>query len=196
MGVLSTATGFAAGYILGATKGFRPIRAMSGRARDMVVERIPGRSAGTGPSSGRTLDLRDIREVMTALPQTVDLTATIKDAARIMERNDIGVVVVVDQATGRVAGMLTDRDVTIRAVAEGRDPTTTTVGQVYSSEIATLAPTDNVQDAIRLMRERGVRRLPVVQEGRPIGVVSLGDISVEADTGSVLADISAASPNR
>jgi CBS domain-containing protein len=113
-----------------------------------------------------------------------------------MEGNDIGVVVVVDGATGRVAGMLTDRDVTIRAVAEGRDPSTTTVGQVYSSEIATLAPTDNVQDAIRLMRERGVRRLPVVQDGRPIGVVSLGDISVEADPGSVLADISAASPNR
>jgi CBS domain-containing protein len=196
MGVVSTAVGFAAGYVLGATKGFRPVRNMSERAKGALVERMPGRSGSTAPRSGSTLDVRDIREVMTALPQTLDLTATIKDAARVMEGNDIGVVVVVDGATGRVAGMLTDRDVTIRAVAEGRDPSTTTVGQVYSSEIATLAPTDNVQDAIRLMRERGVRRLPVVQDGRPIGVVSLGDISVEADPGSVLADISAASPNR
>jgi CBS domain-containing protein len=195
MGLLGTAASFGAGYVLGATKGFRPVRQMSDRAKGMVSERLPT-IPGVRTSPGRTLDVRDIREVMTASPQTVDLGATIKDAARLMQHNDIGVVVVVDGATERVAGMLTDRDVTIRAVAEGRDPNTTTVGQVYSSEIATLSPSDNVQDAVRLMRERGVRRLPVVQDGRPVGVVSLGDISVEADPGSVLADISAASPNR
>ena len=193
MGLLGTVASFGAGYVLGASKGFQPVRQMSDRAKGMVTERMPS-IPGVRTSPGRTLDVRDIREVMTASPQTIDLSATIKDAARLMEHNDIGVVIVVDGE--RVAGMITDRDVTIRAVADGRDPNTTTVAQVYSSEVATLSPSDNVQSAIRLMRERGVRRLPVVQDGRPIGVVSLGDISVEADPGSVLADISAASPNR
>jgi CBS domain-containing protein len=96
---------------------------------------------------------------------------------------------------GRAAGILTDRDIVVRAIAEGRDPGSTTVGEVCSSDLTTLTPDQSIDDAVRLMREHDVRRLPVVQDGRPVGIVSLGDLAVELDPDSALADISAAPPN-
>jgi len=95
-----------------------------------------------------------------------------------------------------VAGILTDRDLAIRATAEGLDPTTATVEQAFTPDISTLAPTDTVQDAVRQMRSKDIRRLPVVEDGKAIGIVSLGDISIQTDPGSVLADISTATPDR
>jgi CBS domain-containing protein len=84
----------------------------------------------------------------------------------------------------------------IRATAEGADPTTTKVTSVYTKNITTLAPSDTVQDAIIQMRANDVRRLPVVEAGKAIGIVSLGDISVETAPNSLLADISTGSPDR
>ena len=137
---------------------------------------------------------QSIREVMTGDPHSVSTDATLQDAAREMKGDDIGAVLVEDK--GSVAGILTDRDIVVRAIAEGRDPASTKVGDVASRDVATLTPDSSVEDAIRIVREQNVRRIPVVQDGRPAGIVSIGDLAIERDTESALADISAASPNR
>jgi CBS domain-containing protein len=136
---------------------------------------------------------QSVREVMTSAPKTVDAAAPVVDVARIMADADVGAVVVVDG--GQVAGIVTDRDVTVRAVAKGRDPASTPVREVCSAELTTLALEGTVDDAVRLMREKAVRRLPVVEGGRPVGIVSLGDLAVEREPQSALGDISAAPPN-
>ena len=137
---------------------------------------------------------RKVGEVMTHDPRTVDAGGSLVDAARAMREADVGDVVVIDR--GRVAGILTDRDIAVRAVAEERDPRTTRVHEVCSANVVTVTQDQDLGDAIRLMREHDVRRLPVVHDGRPIGILSLGDMAVERDPDSVLADISAADPNR
>lgn len=137
---------------------------------------------------------QSIREVMTGDPHTVSTDATLQDAAREMKGDDIGAVLVEDK--GSVAGILTDRDIVVRAIAEGRDPSSTKVGDVASRDVATLTPDSSVEDAIKIVRDQHVRRIPVVQDGRPAGIVSIGDLAIERDTESALADISAASPNR
>jgi CBS domain-containing protein len=91
---------------------------------------------------------------------------------------------------------LTDRDVVVRAVAEGRDPKSIKVGEIVSEDVATVTPDEPVDKVVSLMREKAIRRVPVVDGGRPVGVVSLGDLAVERDSKSALADISAAEPNR
>jgi CBS domain-containing protein len=136
---------------------------------------------------------QSIREVMTSDPHTVSTDATLQDAAREMKSDDIGAVLVEEQGT--VAGILTDRDIVVRAIAEGRDPSSTKVGEVASRDVKTLTPDSTVEDAIKIVREHHVRRIPVVQDGRPAGIVSIGDLAVERDTDSALADISAAAPN-
>jgi len=136
---------------------------------------------------------QSIREVMTPNPQTVPADATLQDAAREMKQ-DIGAVLVRDN--GSVAGILTDRDIVVRAIAEGRDPSSTKVSDVATRDVKTLTPDATVDDAIRIVREENVRRIPVVDEsGKPQGIVSIGDLAVERDRESALADISAASPN-
>ena len=137
---------------------------------------------------------RTIEEVMTVAPMTVPTTAPVVDAARIMREGDVGAVIVL--ADGGVAGLVTDRDIAIRAVAEARDPAETTVGEVCSRDLTTVESSAPVEQAARLMRERNLRRLPVVEEGLPVGIVSLGDLAVELDPESALADVSAADPNR
>jgi CBS domain-containing protein len=115
------------------------------------------------------------------------------EAARVMREADVGPVLVVDD--GRVAGILTDRDIVVRAIADGRDPQSTPVREACSADLVTLSPDQDIDDAARLMREHDVRRLPVVQDGRPVGILALGDLAVERDSDSALADISAGSPN-
>jgi CBS domain-containing protein len=90
---------------------------------------------------------------------------------------------------------VTDRDIAIRVLAENRDPRTTCVGDIASGDLAVLGPDDDVDQAIRLVRERAVRRIPVVQDGAPVGVVSIGDLALNKDRGSALSDVSAAPPN-
>jgi CBS domain-containing protein len=134
-----------------------------------------------------------VSEVMTHDPRTVEPSATLTEVARIMRDDDIGAVVVVEN--GAAAGLVTDRDIVVRAVADGRDPNSTPVGEVASRDLRTLTPDQNVEDAIALMRGWDVRRVVVVQGGRPVGIISLGDLAIERDAGSVLADISSEPPN-
>jgi CBS domain-containing protein len=136
---------------------------------------------------------QSIREVMTSDPRTVRPDATLQDAAREMSSGDIGAVLVEDD--GNVAGILTDRDIVVRAIAEGRDPSSTKVADVASRDVKTLTPDSSVEDAIRIVREQNVRRIPVVQDGRPAGIVSIGDLAIERDTDSALADISSEPAN-
>jgi CBS domain-containing protein len=136
---------------------------------------------------------QSIREVMTADPRTVETGATVADAAREMRDGDVGSVVLSEN--GKVAGIITDRDIAVRVVAEGRDPDATRVSEVATSPAVTLTIDQSVDDAIRLVREQDVRRIVVVQDDRAAGVVSLGDLAIERDTGSALADIASEPPN-
>jgi CBS domain-containing protein len=134
-----------------------------------------------------------IEDIMTLDLRTVELGDTIADAARTMREGNIGNVIVTDG--GRVAGIVTDRDIVIRAIAEGREARSTTVGDVCTSDARTLAPEDSVEAAAQAMAENGIRRLPVVDHGKLVGIVSLGDLAQDRDAGPPLAEISAASPN-
>jgi CBS domain-containing protein len=134
-----------------------------------------------------------IRDVMTTDPTTLPQDATVADAARRMRDEDIGDVLVVRD--GELSAILTDRDIAVRVVAEDRAPSETRLDEVASRDIATLSPDATIADAVRIMRSRALRRVPVVEDGRPVGIVSTGDLAVERDTGSALADISAAEPN-
>ena len=192
MGIWSTILGFGAGYALGANKDNESIRQMRNGVMARVADRIPF----AVPSSEALVDVRPIREVMTPSPRTVTPDTSLAAAARMMAEDDIGDVLVAESKTERLVGIVTDRDITIRAVAESRDPDTTKVKAVVSSEVVSVAPGDTVQDTLELMKGLNVRRLPVVEDGRAIGVVSLGDLSVETDVGSALADISTAPPDR
>ena len=135
---------------------------------------------------------QSIRDVMTSDPQTVPADATLQDAAREM-KSDIGAVLVEDN--GSVAGILTDRDIVVRAIAEGRDPSSTKVSDVATRDVKTLSPDSSVEDAIKLVREHNVRRIPVVEDGRPAGIVSIGDLAIERDADSALADLSSEPSN-
>jgi CBS domain-containing protein len=136
---------------------------------------------------------QSIREVMTADPRTVESSASVVDAARQMAEGDVGAVLVTEQ--GRASGIVTDRDIAVRAVAEGRDPQATKVSEICTRDPATLTVDQSVEDAIRIVREQNVRRIPVVQDGRPAGIVSIGDLAMQRDMGPALADISAEPPN-
>jgi CBS domain-containing protein len=134
-----------------------------------------------------------VRDVMTqdvvALPRTAALT----DAARRMKEKDVGDVIVLEGEN--MCGVVTDRDIVVRALADGRDPSATTLGDVCSREVVSVAPDDSVDHAAHVMRERAVRRLPVTEGAKPVGVISLGDLAIEEDSSSPLADISAAKGN-
>ena len=137
---------------------------------------------------------QQIREVMTPNPITLPATATALDAAKAMREADVGDIVVLENS--RICGIVTDRDIVVRSVATGGNPAQTKLGDICSRELATVSPTDEVQEAIALMKDKAIRRLPVVENDRPVGVVSLGDLAVERDRRSALGEISAAPPNR
>jgi CBS domain-containing protein len=134
-----------------------------------------------------------VRDLMTSDPASVAPDATISEAARLMRDRDTGAILVCEGS--RVRGIVTDRDIAVRAVAEGSDPGSTPVSQIASTDVAAVSPDSDVDDAIRMMREQAIRRLPVVQDGRPVGILSIGDLAIERDPQSALADISAARPN-
>jgi CBS domain-containing protein len=129
-----------------------------------------------------------VREIMTRDVVTLPRDASIVEAARLMRDNGIGDVVVTDG--DRAEGIVTDRDIVIRAVADGKEPGSVRLDQVVSEDLTAVAPDDSVDRAVQIMRERAIRRLPVVEAGKPVGIVSLGDLAVEHDPGSALADIS------
>jgi CBS domain-containing protein len=136
---------------------------------------------------------QSIREVMTADPQTVSSDATLEEAAREMQSDDIGAVLVTDN--GDVAGILTDRDIVVRAVAEGKAPSQTRISEIFTTEPTTLSPEDSLDEAVDALRDAHVRRLPVVEGSHVVGIVSIGDLAQARDEKSALADISAAAPN-
>ncbi|HVL98057.1 MAG TPA: CBS domain-containing protein [Egibacteraceae bacterium] len=132
-----------------------------------------------------------LREIMAQDLQTLPATATVDQAARTMRNADVGDIIVVDD-DGTVRGIVTDRDITIRAVAEGRDPSTLKLEEIASEDLVTVEPDTDITEAARIMRERAIRRLPVTEGGKPVGIVSIGDLAIERDDDSALADISAA----
>ena len=136
---------------------------------------------------------RLVREAMTAEPICLTNNTTIIDAALRMREYDIGDVLITEQ--DRICGVLTDRDIVIRALADGRDPARTTIGEIASSHLITVGPDEPVTRAVELMRQHSVRRLPVCQDGRPVGIISIGDLALDRDPQSALADISGAPAN-
>lgn len=136
-----------------------------------------------------------IRDVMSPAAVSVEPMTSVTRAARLMREQDIGDVLVAYDCD--LFGVLTDRDIVLRTVADGRDPDDTTVGSVCTPPpVVTLAPEDTTDRAVELMRRHAVRRLPVVERGGcPVGVVTLGDLAALEDSGSALADISAAPPD-
>lgn len=134
-----------------------------------------------------------VRDIMTADPVTVEPQASVTQVARIMRDEDLGAVLVTDGDDLR--GLVTDRDLVVRALAEGGDLEQTTVAGACSDDLVTVGPDDELDVAIRLMREHSVRRIPVVDHGHPVGIVSLGDAAMERDPDSALGDISVARPN-
>ncbi|MGC5030446.1 CBS domain-containing protein [Micromonospora sp. DT229] len=134
-----------------------------------------------------------VGEFMTTRLVTMDGNDTLVAAAQEMRDSAIGDVVVTDGDS--VVGIITDRDITIRAVAENLDPNATRLHQLTTKDVITVSQYDNVISAADLMRTYAVRRLPVVEDGRLIGLVSMGDLAVEREPQSVLADVSADEPN-
>jgi CBS domain-containing protein len=135
-----------------------------------------------------------VRDIMSAAPACMAATESVSAAARAMKERGIGTVLVV--SGGRLGGLVTDRDITIRVLAENRDPLTTRLGDICTGELALLSPDDDVQRAARLVRERAVRRLPVIADGIPVGVVSISDLALDRDERSALSEISATAPDR
>jgi CBS domain-containing protein len=117
----------------------------------------------------------NIRDVMTSNPRTVSPEDTIQNAARIMRDEDTGVVPVVDN--GRAVGVVTDRDIVIRAVADGQ--LNRAVRDIVSGDVITATPDMSTNEAAELMSEHQVRRLPVVENERLVGIVSIGDLAVK-----------------
>ena len=136
-----------------------------------------------------------VQDVMTKDPACVTPGATIREAAQIMQRENVGIIPVVEEkGDKRLVGVVTDRDIAIRVVAEGKDPQATKVDEVASREIVTVDPEQNLDEALRLMAQHQVRRLPVVEEdGRPVGILSQADVARagdDAETGRVVQEIS------
>jgi CBS domain-containing protein len=137
---------------------------------------------------------KQVKQVMNPKPIKLDGSKPIIEAARQMRAANVGAVIIADD--GKICGIVTDRDITVRAVAQGRDPSTTHLAEICSGALTTLSPEDDIDRAIQIMREKAVRRLPVVDARNEIvGIVSLGDLALERDPRSVLGQISAAAPN-
>ena len=136
----------------------------------------------------------EIADVMTPRPLTMSPDAPVTEAASAMRDADVGDVLVVRGKD--LLGIVTDRDIAVRVVADGQDPKSTTVGEISSKDVTAVSPDDDLDRAVSLMRDKALRRLPVVDSGQPVGIVSIGDLAVELDSTSALADISAAPPNK
>jgi len=134
-----------------------------------------------------------IREIMTSDPVKFRAEDTAADAARAMRDSAIGDVIVLDG--NRLCGLVTDRDLVVRVLADGKDPAKTPLRDVCSKQVQTLRPDDDVNAAVQIMAERAVRRIPVVETDTVVGVVSIGDLAMERDERSALASVSAAPPN-
>ena len=137
--------------------------------------------------------MTSLREVMTANPVGLPADATLARAAEEMRDRGIGDVLVYDGDV--VRGLVTDRDIVVRAVAAGTDPSKATLREIVTDGVVAMNADDSVDDAVKVMRARAVRRIPVVDNQQVVGVVSIGDLALRQDPNSALADISGAPPN-
>lgn len=178
MGIIGTIGGFFAGYVVGSRKA-NWTKALRG-----------------SPTSATPLvDTRRVSEIMTASPETIGTDATLSQAAGLMAKNDIGDVIVVNPNSDDVIGIITDRDIVIRACAEGANPTSTSIEGYFTPSPTVVGPNDLVQEVDFLMRDQDVRRVPVVESGRAIGIVSLGDLVAQTEPRSALAAMTIAPPD-
>ncbi len=135
-----------------------------------------------------------VSDVMTRQVIYLSADTTLDEAARVMRESDIGDVVVTDGAT--LAGMLTDRDIVVRAVADRLDPGSTSIGSIITREVVMIEQHSTANEAAALMRERNIRRVLVCDSDRKlVGIVSLGDLAMQLDPTSALSDITEAAPN-
>jgi CBS domain-containing protein len=129
---------------------------------------------------------------MTSNPRSLESGSTVMEAARLMRDEDAGIIPIVEGE--KLVGTVTDRDIAIRVVAEGRQPESVTVGEIASRELVTIDPQQDLDEALRLMARHQVRRLPVVEEdGKLVGIVAQADVAEHAparSTGQVVEDIS------
>jgi CBS domain-containing protein len=163
----AAAAGVAAGYVL------------FGRRRDGVDQ--------ADQATGKRVD-----EAMTRDPHSVAPGQPVAEAARIMRSDDVGSLPVVDD--GRLVGIVTDRDIAVRVVAESRDPHVTRIGEVASGDLVTVRPEQDLSEALRLMARHQVRRLPVVDNDQLVGIVAQADVALAGDdrsTGEVVEQVSA-----
>jgi CBS domain-containing protein len=132
-----------------------------------------------------------IKDVMTRDVRACEPSSTVREAAALMSREDVGPIPIVED--GRLVGIVTDRDIVIRVVAEGRDPNQTTVGEIGSKDLVTVSPDDDLNEALSLLAKHRVRRLPVVEGDRLTGIVAQADIArlgKDKETGEVVEEIS------
>jgi CBS domain-containing protein len=135
--------------------------------------------------------MTQIKDAMTSNPTTCEPQASVVDAAKVMAQEDVGSIPIVEG--DRLGGVVTDRDIVIRVVAEGRDAQSTTVGDIASRDLVTVSPDDDLDRALELMAENQVRRLPVVEGDKLVGIVAQRDIALQGadrQTGQVVEQIS------
>jgi CBS domain-containing protein len=136
----------------------------------------------------------NVRDVMTTRPRSVTRDTTVVQVAELMADEDVGAIPVVEG--DQVVGMVTDRDIVVRAIAKGLDPRQTRVSEIASDDLVTVDPDQDLSDALKLMARYQVRRLAVTdQDNRLLGVVSQADVALEAkekDTGEMVEQISRA----
>jgi CBS domain-containing protein len=134
---------------------------------------------------------RSIRDTMTADPRSISPGDPIVEAARLMRDENVGSLPVTDE--GKLVGMLTDRDIAVRVVAEGKSLESTTVGEVFSRNPVAARPDQDLDEALQLMAQHQVRRLPVVQDDRLVGILAQADVALEEKekkTGELVESIS------
>jgi CBS domain-containing protein len=136
-----------------------------------------------------------IKDIMTKNVQALSRQANLREVASLMKEWQIGDVIVTDEA-GKLFGIVTDRDLVVRVIAEGRDPQKVSAGEICSqSDLVTLDTDATIEDAVELMRDKAIRRIPVVKSGAPVGIVSIGDLAQAKDPQSALGKISGAPPS-
>ena len=133
---------------------------------------------------------KSVRDAMTEDPRSIGASASVVEAARLMREQHIGSLPVTEDQ--RLVGMITDRDITTRVVAEGAVPETTSVGDVYSRDLISVEPNHDLDEAVKLMARHQVRRLPVVENRRLVGMVAQADIALKENekTGELVEAIS------
>jgi CBS domain-containing protein len=133
---------------------------------------------------------KSVRDTMTENPRSIKTSASVVEAARLMREEHVGSLPITDDE--QLVGMITDRDITTRVVAEAEDPMRTSVGDVYSRDLITVEPDEGLDEALQLMARHQVRRLPVIENGRLVGIVAQADIALSESkkTGELVEAIS------